>query len=109
MQKRPKITVKVHVRTHNIRKRLGLNLLEIKFFKKDCDLVLEGSFGQGSRSWNSSSENSIRSVGLPLRLERFWPSLIAYILCPLSYCSLWFGSCLRKKNTNNKQVKEEAN
>jgi len=63
-------------------------------------LVLEGIFGQGSRSWNSSIEDSIRRknlVGFPLILERFWPWLIAYILCSLSYCSLCFGSCLMKK------------
>ena len=44
--------------------------------------------GQGSISWNLSIEDSIRRIILWVffwRLERFFPWLIAYILCHLSH------------------------
>ena len=67
-----------------------------------CILVLERQIGQGSWSWYSSIEVSIRRrirLGFPLKWERFWPWIITYILCLLSLYCLCFGSYLMKKNT----------
>ena len=49
----------------------------------------------------ASEIKSIRRIflGFPLKLERFWPWMITYILCLLSLYCLCFGSFLMKKNT----------
>jgi len=79
--------------------------------KKPCDLVLERLVGQGSWPWNSLEDSIGKRIrlGFPLKLERFWPWLIAYILCPLSHAYLWFGSCLMIENINIIKRKKEAN
>ena len=59
---------------------------------------------QASWSYYSSIEVSIRRIicaSFPLKWERFWPLLIAYILCLLSLYDFCIGSCLMIKNTNN--------
>ena len=65
-------------------------------------MVLEESWsriiGLGIRQLKLSKKRR-NLAGFPLKLERFWPWLIAYSLCLLSLYCLCFGSCLMKKNT----------
>lgn len=76
-----------------------------KLIKEKHRLGLGGSriIGLGICQMKSCKKRRIL-VGFPLS----WRG-IAYILCPVVSLILLFGSCSMIENTNNNQVKEEAN